>query len=276
MTICEYSRGACVGIGDSHLYLTTPVHSISFAAMPRVARVVVAGVPHHVTQRGNNRQDVFFTHDDRRLYLQCLREQSDRYGLTVHGYCLMTNHVHLVATPAGPGSLAKAVGRTDYLYTQAINRRHGRSGHLWQNRFFSAPLDETHYWTALAYVEQNPVRAGMIRRAWDYGWSSAAVHVGGPDGHGLVDLVTWKSWSKGIDWKGVLSQRQDDATVRAVRRSTRTGRPLGSDRFIAKLETALGRRLRPLPVGRPRKPKPASPSGRAKVPARRSGKRKNR
>ena len=94
------------------------------------------------------------------------------HGLCVHGFCLMSNHIHLVATPTGPLSSAKAVGRTDYLYTRTINRLHGRSGHLWQNRFYSVPLDEPHFWTALAYVEQNPVRAGMVRQAWTYAWSS--------------------------------------------------------------------------------------------------------
>ncbi len=232
--------------------------------MPRVARVVVPGVPHHLTQRGNNRQDVFFTDSDRRLYLKLLREQAQRHGLAVHGYCLMTNHVHLVGTPAGPLSLAKAVGRTDFLYTQAINRLHGRSGHLWQNRFYSAPLDEPHFWTALAYVEQNPVRSGIVRQAWEYAWSSASVHLGGPDRHRLLDLRLWQSWSNGMTWKQVLRRRQNDDTLRAVRRSTRTGRPLGSDRFIAKLEAALGRRLRPMPIGRPPKPIPAQKPARRK------------
>ena len=127
--------------------------------MLRVARIVVPGCPHHVTQRGNNRQDVFFVEDDWRTYLRILREQSKRFGLSVDGYCLMTNHVHLVAVPTSENSLAKAVGRTHWLYTQYVNRLHRRSGHLWQNRFFSCALDESHCWQALAYVERNPVRA---------------------------------------------------------------------------------------------------------------------
>jgi putative transposase len=105
-----------------------------------------------------------------------LREQSLRYGLVVHAYCLMTNHVHLVATPRSEDSLAKAVGRTHWLYTQAINRLHGRSGHLWQNRFHSCPLAHGHYWAAMRYVERNPVRARLCRFAWEYPYSSAAAH----------------------------------------------------------------------------------------------------
>jgi REP element-mobilizing transposase RayT len=109
--------------------------------MPRVARIVVPGVPHHITQRGNNRQDVFFVDDDRRLYLGLLAKSAARYGLQVLGYCLMTNHVHLVAVPLTAESLAKALGRTDFVYTQYIARRHRRSGHLWQNRFYSLQTD---------------------------------------------------------------------------------------------------------------------------------------
>ena len=133
--------------------------------MSRVARIVVPGCPHHVTQRGNNGQDVFFVDDDRRVYLCLLGEQSERFGLTIDGYCLMTNHVHLIATPRETDSLAKAVGRTHWRYTQYVNRLHGRHGHLWQNRFYSCALDDVHFWSAMMYVERNAVRAALVRRA---------------------------------------------------------------------------------------------------------------
>jgi len=149
--------------------------------MPRIARIVIPGCPHHITQRGNNRQDVFFVDDDRQRYLAILAAQAERFGLTVQGYCLMTNHVHLIATPREPESLAKAVGRTHWLYTQYVNRLHGRSGHLWQNRFYSCALDEPHFYAAMIYVERNPVRARLVRRAWRYPWSSAAAHCDGRD-----------------------------------------------------------------------------------------------
>ena len=129
----------------------------------------MTGCVHHVTQRGNNRQDVFFVDDDRRVYLELLAQQAPRFGLSVQGYCLMTNHVHL---------LAKTLGRTHFLYTQYVNRLHGRSGHLWQNRFYSCALDEPQQWAALGYVERNPVRARLVRLAWRYEWSSAAAHCG--------------------------------------------------------------------------------------------------
>lgn len=221
--------------------------------MPRVARIVLPGVPHHVTQRGNNRQDVFFVDDDREVYLNILRDQSDRFGLKIIGYCLMANHIHLVAIPSGEGSLAKAIGRTDFLYTQHVNRLHGRSGHLWQNRFYSCALDEVHLWRALCYVERNPMRAGLVRRAWDYPWSSAGAHTGGADASGVLDLAEWaRLWTPG-KWQAELRSPEDAEGVSRIRLNTHRGRPLGSDRFLSKLEHRLGRRLRPLPVGRPRK-----------------------
>ena len=222
--------------------------------MPRAARVVIPGCWHHVTQRGNNRQDVFFVDDDRRVYLDLLGQQAERFGLAVQGYCLMSNHVHLIVRPRGEQTLAKAVGRTNWLYTQYVNRMHGRSGHLWQNRFYSCALDEEHFWQALAYVERNPVRSKLVRRAWRYAWSSAAAHCGEADPSGLLDLSQWrKMLPRGGSWREALVRPEDAEGVAQLRSWTSRGRPLGSDRFVAKLERALGRRLRPLPVGRPRK-----------------------
>ena len=126
--------------------------------MPRFARIVVESVPHHITQRGNNKQDVFFVDDDRKAYLRMLTEESAKYGLVIDGYCLMSNHIHLIATPQNEDSLSRALGRTHFRYTQYINRMHGRSGHLWQNRYYSCPLGREHFWIAMRYVETNPVR----------------------------------------------------------------------------------------------------------------------
>jgi len=221
--------------------------------MPRVARTVVPGVPHHVTQRGNNRQHVFFVDDDRRVYLSIIKRCSEAYGLTIVGYCLMTNHVHLIAVPATEDGLAKAVGRTHYFYTQYVNRLHGRSGHLWQNRFHSCPMDTVHLSRALSYVERNPVRAKIVRVPWRYRWSSAAGHCGGKEPSGLLDLSAWSKRWRVDRWKQELRRPEDAALVGQMRRCLLTGRPLASDRFISKLEALVGKRLRPLPVGRPRK-----------------------
>ena len=220
--------------------------------MPRIARTVVPGCPHHITQRGNNRQDVFFVDDDRQVYLQLLVHHAAKFGLILHAYCLMTNHIHLIATPRRQDSLAKALGRAHYFYTRYVNRMHGRAGHLWQNRFFSCALDEGHLWTALCYVERNPVRGGMARKAWEYPWSSAAAHCLAQPVPEFLDMQLWQSLVRGRDWREALIQPQDDVQIAAIRGCTHSGRPLGSDSFISKLETSIGRRLRPLPVGRQR------------------------
>ena len=221
--------------------------------MPRVARIVVPGVPHHITQRGNNRQRVFFVDDDRRAYLDMLTEQSARFGLSVLGYCLMDNHVHLVAVPAGEESLAKAMGRTHFLYSQYVNRLHRRSGHLWQNRFYSSSLDEPHLWNALCYVERNPVRARVVRAAWRYRWSSAAAHAGEGEACAVLDMSEWGAVWTVRKWREVLVRPEDARELARMRLSTHRGRPLGSDSFLSKLEHLLGRRVRALAVGRPRK-----------------------
>ena len=214
---------------------------------------MVPGFPHHVTQRGNNRQDVFFVDDDRWNYLRLLREHSAEHQLAIDAYCLMTNHVHLIATPATVGALAETLRRVNQFYTQYVNRLYGRSGHLWQDRFFSCSMDEEHFWTASIYVERNPVRAGMVSGAWQWPWSSAVGHCGEGDEPGLLDLRSWRKRGGGQDWRESLTRAQDEQAVRRLRLCTTRGRPLGSDSFVAKLERSLGRRLRALPEGRPRK-----------------------
>lgn len=221
--------------------------------MPRKARIVIPNFPHHITQRGNNKQDVFFVDDDREKFLCLLKEQSARFGMIIDGFCLMTNHIHIIATPNEKHSLAKTMGRINLLYSQYINYMHGRTGHLWQNRFFSCPLDAKHYFTALSYIEQNPVRAKMVRYPWSYRWSSAAFHIGREDEFGLMDRNKWKRKSSPLDWRMVLREKLERLDMDRLRVHCRTGRPLGTDKFISKLETALGRRLRALPVGRPKK-----------------------
>jgi putative transposase len=225
--------------------------------MPRSARVVVPAYPHHVTQRGNNRQDVFFVDDDRRTFIDLLRESCGRFGMRLEAYCLMTNHVHLVTIPAREDSLGLAFKWVNQIYAQYINDLHDRSGHLWEDRFFSCPLDDPHYWRAMAYVERNPVRAGIVPNAWAYSWSSAAAHCGEQDKSGLLDMRAWTGeMGPGVgvntdDWKEVLTRPEDEIVIARLRSSTRRGRPLGSDSFISKLESLVGRRLRAQPRGRP-------------------------
>lgn len=221
--------------------------------MPRSARIVIPNCGHHVTQRGNNRQDVFFVEEDRQVYLDYLLDASKRFDLRIEGYCLMTNHVHLVVTPKYETSLADALKRSNQMYAQYINRMHRRSGHLWQDRFFSCTLDHEHFQRTLLYVERNPVRARLVRKAWRWRWSSAAVHCGIEKKSDLLDISSWKMDINCSQWKQNLQRPDDEKLVKEITLATSRGRPLASDSFIAKLETNLGRRLRPLPIGRPKK-----------------------
>ena len=162
--------------------------------MPRIARIVIPGSPHHITQRGNNRQDVFFTDDDREAYLEILKEQSADFGLLIDGYCLMTNHIHLIATPMKEDSLAKAMGRTHLVYSQYINRLHRRGGHLWQNRYKNlVVLKDNYLYNLINYIEYNPVRAGIVSAPGDYAWSSYRARVLGGQSIILDDFASGDS-----------------------------------------------------------------------------------
>jgi putative transposase len=218
--------------------------------MPRIARVVVPGIPHHITQRGNRRQNLFFSDADRQEYLRLVLEYSVQAGLMIIAYCLMTNHIHLIGIPALEITLAKVFKPVHTQYAQHFNKIVGCCGRVFQSRFFSCPLDDDHRWRAIRYVERNSVRAGMVVRAEDYPWSSARAHCGlttDPLLSNLPDLKppadnNWSDWLKDPDGENVLIN---------LRLCTRTGRPFGSDAFVAQLENRLGRKLRALPRGRP-------------------------
>jgi putative transposase len=187
------------------------------------------------------------------MYLEFLQEQADRYSLEILAYCLMGNHVHLVAIPHEEDSLAMAIGRTHFHYTRYFNHLHKRSGHLWQGRFHSCALDGRHLQLALKYVELNPLRVKLCRKPWLYAWSSAAAHTDAKAQSELLNLPRWYKRMSPEQWRKELAEGLTEAEVARLRLRTHTGRPLGSDSFLSKLETLLGRRVRPLPPGRPRK-----------------------
>ena len=172
--------------------------------MARIARVVVPGAWHHATQRGNHQQTVFFGDADRICYLELLRHHTARYAVHIVGYCLMGNHVHIVATPTDSRGLANALGRTHNDYSRWLNLQRRDTGHVWQNRFYSCPLDERHGWEALRYVELNPVRAGLVEHPAEWRWSSAGAHLTGADDTGLIDLTTWTEKWTPASWREVL------------------------------------------------------------------------
>ncbi len=219
--------------------------------MPRIARVVIDDLPHHITQRGNGGQPVFRVPADYRLYLDLLRANAKRNNLRLWGYCLMPNHVHLIAVPPGPQSLARALGRTHADYARHFNLQHRSCGHVWQARYFSCPMDEVHLWRALVYVERNPVRAGLVAHAGNYIWSSAEAHLSGRDLSGLLDMKPWRQRYTKERWAEALRVGvEEEALGERIHQASRLGRPLGSDQFVAELEDRSGRRLRPRPVGR--------------------------
>jgi len=218
--------------------------------MARIARVVVPGWPHHVTQRGNRRQPVFFSDEDYEAYLALMAEWCGKEEVEIWAWCLMSNHVHLVAVPRTSEGLARAIGEAHRRYTRLINFREGWRGYLWQERFFSCVLDRPHGLAAVRYVERNPVRAGLVKKAWKWPWSSAAGHVAGED-DALVRVSSLRGEVE--DWKKFLSGSDQEERLSELRRHTRTGRPLGDAGVMRRLENRLGRRLLPGRPGRPKK-----------------------
>ena len=209
--------------------------------MARIARVVVPGYPHHITQRGNRRQPTFFGPEDYEAYVALMSEWCAQCGVRVWAYCLMPNHVHLVAVPEADDALARAVGEAHRRYTRMVNFREGWRGHLWQGRFASFVMDEPHLLSAARYVELNPVRARLVQRPEDYEWSSARAHLQGQDDQlvtvePLLDLQP--------DWQGFLSVDLTEGEAAVLRQHERTGRPAGGSGFVAALEALTGRLLR--------------------------------
>ena len=218
-----------------------------------MARVIAVGLPHHITQRGNGRRDVFLTDALRQTYLSLLREQAEHYHLRILAYCLMTNHVHVVALPLTDNAMAGTLRHAHGRFAQYWNTERGMVGHMWQNRYYSCALQPSRAWSVIRYVELNPVRAGMVQCAEEYAWSSAASHVGGLDASGLLDMDWWRRhWTEGC-WADALRWAGVDPGADAIRKATYTGRPFGDREFVAGLERRLGRKLEAQRGGRPKK-----------------------
>ena len=221
--------------------------------MPRIARVVAEGVPHHVTQRGNARQQVFHCTEDYALYKDLLWRYGAQSGLALWAYCLMPNHIHLICAPASERSLAAALGRTNADYARHFNIIGRSCGHVWQARYYSCPMDWAHCWQAMAYVERNPVRAGLVREAAEYRWSSAAAHTG-LAAEPMLDMRIWGAEYDADRWGEALrTSVEEECIAERVREATLRGRPLGGESFVQSLERTTGRRLHAKSPGRPRK-----------------------
>ncbi len=210
--------------------------------MPRFARFIVPGYPHHVTQRGNRRMDVFFGNADRMAYIAHLRRACDRHGVDILAWCLMDNHVHFVAVPKREDSLARCFSEAHGKYTRRVNKREGWTGHLWQARFGSSVLDEPHMIAVVRYVERNPVRAGIVGAPWSYRWSSARWHTGRAPRDPLIQHDTGMKDLIG-DWESYLLDVDEEDFVARARTECSVNRPLGDEAFVRSLEKKFRRSL---------------------------------
>lgn len=214
--------------------------------MARLPRLVIPGLPHHVTQRGNGRRKTFFEEADYALYLDLFAQAAERAHVEVWAYCLMPNHVHAVVVPGDEDGLRRAFGELHRRYTGYVNGRARRTGHLWQGRFGSVAMDEAHLFNALRYVSLNPVRAGLVKRARDWRWSSVRAHLAAAD-DALVKVAP--GLNRVGDFAAFLAEQVDEgAAYAALRRAETIGRPIGAPEWIADLEARTGRSLAP---GRP-------------------------
>ena len=209
--------------------------------MARMARVVAPNFPHHITQRGNRRQQTFFSNDDYLVYLDLLACANEKADVDIWAYCLMPNHVHVVAVPYRENSLAKLFSDVHRRYTRRINFREGWRGHLWQERFHSFVMDEQYLLATVRYVELNPVRARLCKRPEEWRWSSVHAHLRTEDDR----LVSVRPMLERVrDWQAYLQQDGDKSMTDDIRQHTRTGRPAGNDNFLSHLELTSRRTLR--------------------------------
>ena len=227
--------------------------------MPRRARIRFAGIPQHVIQRGNNRAACFFADEDYRNYLDSVQQGAERYGCDIHAYVLMTNHVHLLATPADEESLAGMMRYLGSRYVQYVNYTYKRSGTLWEGRYKSSLIDTERYLlTCYRYIELNPVRAGMVKEAGDYKWSSYTAHALGQANEMIQDHSSYLALgatdeTRSVAYQALFRHQVDEETLTEIRDALNRGTAFGSDRFKDEIEATLARSVRPGPVGRPRK-----------------------
>ncbi|MFH1383493.1 MAG: transposase [Candidatus Omnitrophota bacterium] len=218
--------------------------------MARIARILASGMPHHIIQRGNRRQIVFFTDNDKQAYLDLLVEFSQKYLFDVVAYCLMDNHLHLVIVPSDTEKLARGIGEVHRRYTRLINFREKWRGYLWQGRFKSYVMDESYLYRVIRYIERNPVKAGIVKYAEDYRWSSACAHVTGNKDSVLCN-INYVDFSQ---WKEYLKDTEDEKNTKFFYYHENTGRPMGHESFVEKLEGLTGRKIHKTRPG----PKPMS------------------
>ena len=211
--------------------------------MARLPRMVLPGLPHHITQRGNRREQTFFEDGDYALYLDLLAEAAARSQVAIWGYCLMPNHVHIIAVPSDQDGLRRTFRHVHRHYTGYVNARLRVTGHLWQGRFSSVAMDEAHLVNAFRYVALNPVRARLVKRAEEWRWSSTAAHVAGTSDR-FVDVAP--AIERVGDFSAFLGEAFDEAMAyAALRKAESIGRPVGSNEWLADMEASTGLTLMP-------------------------------
>ncbi len=218
--------------------------------MARIARLVVPGFPHHVTQRGNRRRQIFFSDEDYHLYLDLFGAQCRKWNVEIWAYCLMPTHVHMILTPGSEIGLARALGETHRRYTSVINARLRTTGHLFQGRFGSVVMDEDYLLAAIRYVALNPVRARLVPRAEDWRWSNVRAHLEEKD-DGYVTLAPVLERCHGA-FRDMIEPAPEPYQLVALRAAETTGRPLGTPEFLDRIALLTGRDARPAKRG----PKP--------------------
>jgi putative transposase len=209
--------------------------------MPRMARIVVPMVPHHVTQRGNRKLPVFFNDGDRHAYIRLIADACERQQTRCLAWCLMDNHVHLILVPAREDGLRATLAEAHRRYSRTINAREGWTGYLFQGRFASYPMNDAHLMAAIRYVENNPVAAGLVKEAQDWRWSSARAHISGK-ADGLTDLSY--DYGRVANWDAMLAKGLEAADEDlAIEAALRTGRPRAPLDWQRELERETGRAI---------------------------------
>jgi putative transposase len=196
--------------------------------MARKPRVIAAGYPHHIVQRGNNKQDIFFEDQDRKIYMDILTKHCVEFKCKVNSFCLMSNHTHLLINPEFNFSISKAMHKIGLRYAQHINRKYGRTGGLWESRFYSSIVSNDYYlYRVLRYIERNPVRSRLVEIPCHYRWSSANYYQSSNGEYGIIDLI-WKDESDKLSYVEFLNMSDNQDDVNLIRKCTMSGQAIGT------------------------------------------------
>ena len=221
--------------------------------MPRKRRFILPNIPHHTIQRGNNRQSIFFEKEDYDYFLGRLKQLSRENGVEIGSYCLMTNHIHLLTYPATEAGMIKCMKMVCQHYTQYVNKKYKRTGKLWENRYKIHWVDPEREWVLARYIEKNPLRAGLVRQAEEYPYSSARRNLLGSR-NGLIrrEIVTernragYREFFHEDDFK-------EQALTEEINLRVEQGKAFGGENFISRLGELLGISVDYRKRGRPKK-----------------------